>query len=422
MNRVIFNLAFKSLRFRKFSVGLTIFSLAISIMLFLSVDTIRVQTKDNFVNTVSDIDLIVGSRSGSVQLLLYSIFHIGNATNNVSWDNYQKIIKHPRIDWSIPISLGDSHKGFRVVGSNQNFIEHYRYKKNQNLSFSSGKEFSDLYDAVVGSNVANKLSYALNDSIILAHGMGNVSLTKHNDTPFTISGILNATGSPIDDSIIIDLKALEAIHIGWESGIAPKTSTSSIDLKANHDELVPQSITAFLLKLKSKHDVFKMQRAINDFNKEPLLAILPGVALLELWKVIGTIEKTLLIISGVVIFTSLFSMLAIILTNLNARRRELAVLRSAGASPLQIFLLMIIETELLIIISIFIAMIMLYVGIGLLGPLLQVSLGISIALTAPSSFQLLFLACILIAGFFIALIPAINAYRNTLQDGLTIRS
>ncbi len=391
-------------------------------MLFLSVDTIRVQTKDNFVNTVSGIDLIVGSRSGSIQLLLYSIFHIGNATNNISWDNYQKITKHPRIDWSIPISLGDSHKSFRVIGSNQDFFKYYQYKNNINLSFSSGDKFTGLYDAVIGSNVAKKLNYSVNDSIILAHGMGNVSLTKHSDTPFIISGILKATGSPIDDSIIIDLKALEAIHIGWESGVAPKTNLSSINIEANSDELTPQSITAFLLKLKSKHDVFKIQRAINDYNKEPLLAILPGVALLELWKVIGTVEKALMIISVFVIITSLLSMLAIILTNLNTRRRELAVLRSVGASPLQISILMIIETQLLIIISIFIAMLLLYLGIGLIAPVLQSSLGISIALSAPSSFQLLLLACILLAGFFIALIPAINAYRSTLQDGLTIRS
>jgi putative ABC transport system permease protein len=420
LNRTIFGLAVKSLRFRKFSVGLTVFSVAISIMLFLCVDTIRAQAKDNFVNTVSGIDLIVGSRSGSIQLLLYSIFHIGNATNNVTWDSYQKITKHSRIDWSIPISLGDSHKGFRVIGTNQDFFKYYQYKNNLSLSFDSGMEFSNLHDAVIGSNVAKKQDYSINDNIILAHGMGNISLADHDNMPFNISGILKSTGSPIDDSIIIDLKALEAIHIGWEHGIPSKSKLSISDIDT--DTLQPQSITAFLLKLKSKHDVFNIQRAINDYRREPLLAILPGVALLELWKVVGTIEKILMVISAFVIATGLLSMLAIILTNLNSRRRELAVLRSVGASPLSISLLMIIETELLIILSMILGIALLYLSIILFGPMLHDSYGIAIAITPLSTFQWLLLASILIAGLLISLVPAFNAYKNTLQDGLTIRS
>ncbi len=422
MNLSILNLAVKSFRFRKFSVGLTILSLAISIMLFLSVDTIRVQAKDNFVNTVSGIDLIVGSRSGSVQLLLYSIFHIGNATNNVSWESYEKITKHPRIHWSIPISLGDSHKGFRVVGTNQDFFQHYQYKKNNKLLFDTGTEFSNLFDAVAGSNVAKKLNYSINDEITLAHGIGNVSLTSHDNLPFKISGILHPTGSPIDDSIVIDLKSLEAIHIGWEHGISNKTNFSAKDIELEDIALQTQSITAFLVKLKSKHDVFNIQRAINDYRKEPLLAILPSVALLELWKVVGIIEKILLLISGFVIITALFSMLAIILTNLNSRRRELAVLRSVGASPLDISLLMIIETELLIVFSMILGIVLLYLSIILLSPILYSSYGIAMVLTPLSTFQWMLLVCILIAGLLISLIPAFNAYRNTLQDGLTIRS
>ena len=176
MTLKLFSLAIKSLRFRKFSVGLTIFSLAISIMLLFGVDTIRVQTKSNFINTISGTDLIVGSRSGSVQLLLYTVFHLGNATNNVSWDNYQKIIRHPRVSWSIPISLGDSHNGYRVIGTSQDYFTYYSYHKNRFLEFSGGRRFEDLFDVVIGANVAKELGYSLGDEIILAHGMGNVSL------------------------------------------------------------------------------------------------------------------------------------------------------------------------------------------------------------------------------------------------------
>ena len=416
-----FKLAFNSLRFRKLSISLTIFSLAVSIMLFLAVDIIRVQTKDNFINSVSDIDLIVGARSGSIQLLLYSIFHIGNATNNISWNTYQKISKHPRISWSIPIALGDSHKGFRVVGTQNNFFKHYKYQKDRKLQFRSGEAFTAPFEATIGANVAKKLNYDLGKEIILAHGMGNVNLVEHENTPFKISGILTPTGSALDDSVFISLSDLELMHLGWEHGVPNLQSQPDADQLENLT-MQPKSITAFLLKLKSKHDVFGIQRAINDYKKEPLLAILPGVTLLELWKTVSVIEKVLLLISMLVIGTALLSMLAIILSNLNSRRHEIAVLRSLGATPLSISLLMIIETELLIIISAILAFLLMYLCISVIGPYMHNQIGIMIELTPPSSFQLLLIVAVLTAGLLVSLIPAIRAYRNTLQDGLIVRS
>ena len=422
MHANIISLAVKSLRFRKFSAGLTVFSLALSVMLLLSVDTIRLQAKNNFINTIAGTDLIVGSRSGSVQLLLYTIFHIGKATNNVSWQSYKKISRHPRVAWSIPIALGDSHQGFRVVGTTQDYFKYYRYQKNKPLGFDQGQALVNLFDAVIGAGVAKKLGYAVGDDIILAHGIGKVSLNEHKNLPFKISGILAPTGSPVDDSVLISLKALAAIHIGWESGVAIESNVSAKDLSPDDPRLAIKSITAFLLGLQSKHDIFSMQRAINDYKHEPLLAVLPTITLLELWQVVSVIEKTLMLIAGLVILIGLFSMLAIMLTNLNARRREIAVLRSVGASPRSILLLIILETELLVALGISLGLIMLYAGLLFANPLLAANIGIQIELSAPTLFQSAILAGILLAGLIISLIPAYHAYKNTLQDGLTVRS
>ena len=422
MTLKLFSLAIKSLRFRKFSVGLTIFSLAISIMLLFGVDTIRVQTKSNFINTISGTDLIVGSRSGSVQLLLYTVFHLGNATNNVSWDNYQKIIRHPRVSWSIPISLGDSHKGYRVIGTSQDYFSYYSYHKNRFLEFSGGRQFEDLFDVVIGANVAKELGYSLGDEIILAHGMGNISLAEHKNLPFVVSGILEPTASPVDNSLFVSLAGLEAVHIGWEHGVASKTDITTEDINKDDPRLQVKSITAFFLGLKSKHDIFNLQRAINDYKREPLLAIIPGVALLELWKILGVVEKVLLLIAGLVVVTGLLGMLAIILTNLNSRSREIAILRSVGASPLAILFMMIIETELLVLAGIIIGLGFMYTGLIVFNPILQDSIGLTIELLPPSVFQWIILGCILLAGFIISFIPAFSAYRRTLQDGLSIRS
>lgn len=418
----LLQLALKSLRFRKFTISLTIFSLALSIMLLLGVDTVRVQAKQNFVNTISSTDLIVGARSGSVQLLLYTIFHLGNATNNVSWQSYEKIAKHPRIQWSIPISLGDSHRGYRVVGTTADFFSFYRHGKSQQLSFAQGNSFDGIFGAVLGANVADDLEYSLDENIILAHGMGNVSLTEHKNLPFTVTGILAPTGTPIDDSVLISLKGLEAAHIGWEHGVASDANIHSQNLTDEDPRLRPKTITAFLLGLKNKHDIFNIQRAINDYKREPLLAILPGVALLELWKVVGIVEQVMLVIAAFVVATSLLGMLAIILTSLNERRREIAVLRSVGASPRTIFSLLILESGLLITLGIILGLGFLYLTLLAVNPILKNSFGLAIELIPPSLFQWTLLAIILLGGLAIALIPARKAYEKTLQDGLTIRA
>ena len=389
-------------------------------MLLLAVDTVRIQAKQNFVNTISDTDLIVGARSGSVQLLLYTIFHLGNATNNVSWSSYQKISSHPRIQWSIPISLGDSHKGFRVVGTTADFFKYYRHGKRKNLSFEEGAEFMDIFDCVLGANVAARLNYQLKNEIIIAHGMGNVNIVKHDNLPFTVSGILQPTGTPIDDSIVIHLHGLEAVHIGWEHGVFDGTEIEVDQIEGKN--LQPKTITAFLLGLKNKHDIFNIQRAINDYKKEPLLAILPGVTLLELWKVVGMVEKILLLIAAFVVVTSLLGMVSIILTNLNERRREIAVLRSVGASPRSIFLMLMTESGLLVTAGIVLGLVFLYLALVFVNPLLENSFGLNIELIPPSSFQWLLLAVVLLGGLLIALIPARIAYNKTLQDGLTIRT
>ena len=421
MTKNIFSLALKSLRFRKFTIGLTILSLAISIVLLLGVDIIRVQAKENFTNTVSDTDLIVGSRSGSVQLLLYSIFHIGNATNNVSWKSYNKIKKHPRVKWSIPISLGDSHKGYRVIGSTEDIFKYYKFGKGHSLNFADGSAFSDTYDAVVGAKVAKSLEYRLNDKIIISHGINSADFTEHKDSPFTITGILEPTGTPLDRSVLIPLSGLEAIHIGWEQGAPNVNNSKKNDPHLDEKSLEPQSITAFLLGLKSKHDIFSIRRGINEYKSEPLLAIMPGIALLELWNVVEIIEKVLFVIAGLVVLTSLIGMLAIILTNLNERRREIAILRSVGATPKTIFSLMVIESEILVSLGILFGLAFLYIFLALINPVLFSAFGFNIELSPPSKFQWLMLAIVLIGGFIAAFYPAISAYRKTLQDGLTVR-
>lgn len=320
---MLIKVALASLLNRKLSVLLTTLAIAVSVFVLLGVEHIRTEARNSFSKTVSGVDLIVGARTSQINLLLYSVFQIGNAENNISWQSYQKLAQHPQVAWHIPVSLGDSHKGYRVVGTSDDYFRYFKYGKRQSLEFSQGGVFTTVYDAVIGADVAKKLGYQLSDEIELSHGVAEISFKQHDEHPFKITGILKPTGTPVDQSLLVNLQAIEAIH---SNGMAAQHEHAE-----HQHELEPEAITAFMLGLKSRVATFIMQRIINDFPDEPLLAIIPGVALSELWKMMSGLEKVLALIALLVLISSLLGMVTMLLTSMNERSREMAVLRVIGA-------------------------------------------------------------------------------------------
>jgi len=416
----ILSLAWQSLWNRRFTALLTIISIALSVTLLVGVERLRTEARMSFANTLSGTDLIVGARSGPVQLLLYSVFRIGDATNNISWQSYQDIKAHPLVKWTVPISLGDSHRGFRVLGTTPAYFEHYRYSKDRQLVIAEGKPFDDLYDAVLGVEVAEKLGYKLGDSIVIAHGASDVSFARHDDKPFRVAGILERTGTPVDRTVHVSLQAIEAIHIDWKSG-APIPGLSVSAERARSMKLTPKAITASLVGLKSKIATFKVQRYINDYAEEPLLAILPGVALSQLWNLIGIAENALLIVSVFVVVVGLFGMLTALLTSLNERRREMAILRSVGARPGHVFALIMGEAGVLTFLGVLSGLAFLYLLLIIGQPIINTQFGILLEISVLSQYEWMLLGAVLGAGFLVGSVPAYRAYRLSLSDGLSIR-
>lgn len=414
-------LSLKSLFNRKTTALLTIISIAISVMLLLGVERIKNKAKTSFANTISGTDLIVGARSGATQLLLYSVFRIGNATNNVTWKSYREIAAQSGIAWTIPLSLGDTHRGFRVLGTNEDYFKYYRYGDKRPLSFFSGQPFDDLFDTVIGSDVAASLGYQLGSSIIVAHGLGQEGFLKHQDKPFRVTGILRKTGTPVDRTVHVSLRAIEAIHIDWQNGAPIPGKTISAD-EVRKKELRPKAITAFLVGLKSRLTAFSMQRSINKYREEPLLAILPGAALQELWSLMGTAETALSSISVFVVLSGLLGMLTMLLASLNERRREMAILRSVGARPAHIFGLFVFEATILTAIGILAGIGLLYILLLIFQPVIENQFGVFISLSLMTMRELCVISLILIAGTFIGAIPARQAYRQSLIDGMMVRS
>ncbi len=419
--RNILLLALKSLRNRKFTVCLTIISIGLSVALLLGVERIRTESRNSFTNTISGTDLIVGARSGPIQLLLYSVFHIGYATNNISWQSYQDIAGLPSVSWSIPISLGDSHRGYRVMGTSADYFSHFRHGNKQRLHCAKGVPFKDLYEAVLGAEVARKLGYGLGKSIVLSHGAGEVSFVKHDDKPFRVVGIMAPTGTPVDQTIHVNLESIEAIHVDWKEG----SPVAGMRISADHArrlKLTPKAITAFLVKLQSPIATFKVQRTINQYKEEPLTAILPGVALQQLWQLVGVAEKALVAVSAFVVVVGLFGMLTALMTSLNERRREMAILRSVGARPVHVFSLIIGEAILVTTLGIIAGSVLLYGLMVIAQPLMIEHFGLHINISFFSSYELLLIGIVQFAGIAAGVVPGWKIYRYSLNDGMTIKT
>ncbi len=412
-------LASKSAWGRRGSLLLAILSIAISMTLLLGVDMTRKQAKSSFLNTISQTDLIVGARSGPINLLLYSVFRMGNATNNISYDSYERLRADKRVKWTIPLSLGDSHKGFRVVGTSQDYFEFYRYADKQHLAFAKGVAFDDLYDAVIGSEVAKKLDYKLGQTIILSHGTISTDFAAHDDKPFRVVGILQATGTPVDRSVHVSLEAIEAIHIDWRDGARSL-------LKINADQarnfgLKPKNLTAVMVGLNKRIQTFAVQRDVNDAGHEALLAIIPGTTLSGLWRTLGHFETILLLVSSLVLIAGLLGMLTMLLSTLNERRREMAVLRAIGAHAYQIILLFVLEAFLIALIGCLMAVGLVYMILTMAKPVLLDLYGFNLSLTSLDGQQWLLLSLVLMLSCLFSLIPGLIAYKRSLQDGLMVR-
>lgn len=417
----LLRLALASLANRRFTALLTVFAIALSVCLLLAVERVRTEARASFANTISGTDLIVGARSGSVNLLLYSVFRIGNATNNIRWDSFEKLAAHRQVDWAIPISLGDSHRGYRVMGTNEGYFDHYRYGRGQPLQLAQGKRFHDLFDVVLGAEVAQALNYKLGDKLVLSHGVATVSLQQHDDKPFVVSGILARTGTPVDRTLHISLEGMEALHVDWQNGVPARGAGKVSAEQARHMDLQPKAITAAMLGLKSRIATFAVQREVNDYRGEPLLAILPGVALQELWSLMGTAEKALFVVSLFVVLTGLIGMLTAILTSLNERRREMAILRSVGARPWHVASLLILEAFSLAAAGVVAGTALLYAGIAGAQGYVQANYGLYLPLSAPTLYEWTLLGAILAAALLMGCVPAWRAYRQSLADGLSIR-
>ena len=600
----ILSLALKSLLNRKLTFFITLFSIAISVALLLGVQTLKTETNNSFMKSISGTDLIIGSRGASSQLLLSSVFHIGSTTNTIQYDTFKKISSSPAVDWAVPISLGDSHRGYTVMATDLSFFDHFSFANKQHLKVQSGEIDGDMFAVVIGAEVAKKLNYKIGDEVIVTHGGGEIEGHHHDNIPFYISAILALSFTAIDQTLVISLEAMEAMHTDNHGhfGALPgekilphdeaaheehdehehhdeatheehdehehhdevthedhdehehhdeathaehdehdehehhdeathdehdehehhnKVTHEEHDKHEHHDEatheehdehehhteatheghdehehhdevthedhdehehhdeathadhdkhehhdeathedhdqhehhdeatheehdehdheahnghaetqdqrvarllkIKPEKINAIFVGLTSPQAVLGMQSYVNNYPEEPLSAIIPALALQELWAFFSLAEVALNIVTVFVVLVGLLGMLSIILMSLNERRREMAILRSVGARPGHIFGLIIGEAGFVCFAGITLGVALLYLLLVILQSPLASYYGFYLDINMLTSNDLLILAIIQLSALLIALIPGWLIYKYSLSDGMNIK-
>ena len=477
----LLRLSFMSLWHRRFSAVLTILAVAFAVMLFLGIDKTRKATYESFENTISGTQLIVGARTTPEALVMASVFNIGNMSANMSTESLEWVASNPSVEWTVPISTGDNYRGYRVLGTTDEYFKHIQYRGNESLSFSEGRAFDELFEVVLGAAIVSEYGYTLGDDIVLSHGHGDDFSGGHDNLPFTIVGILERTGTPIDETLLISLNAMDAIHFGWESG-ARSPIVGMIDADDfvvaeddhaehdhhevhedhedhsedvhNHEEhdhadayesdllhneeehsdhsdhgddheghvhtLDPDSVSAVYVGL-TGNNPFIIKRQIDTYTEEALVAAVPSLALQNIWNAIGIAENALLLVSGFVVIVGLVSIMTSIMTSVRERRREMAVLRSIGAGPGNILSLICSEAFLLAFIGTLVGIVATYMAFLIAAPFVENAFSIALGGVQPGREDLALIVLLPVIAGLLGLIPGIQAMRNSLADGLSIK-
>ena len=413
------SLLLKSMRSRIIPTSLVTISLMASMVLLLSIERIQQGTEEGFNQSISGVDAIIGPRSSSLELVLYTVFHLGRPTNNITTKTINDVKQRSDISWLVPIALGDSHRGYRVIATEPNYFQHIRYGNNQPLTFSKGAPFAELSEATLGSDVAEKLNYSVGSEIQITHGSIESIGSKHDDFSFTVTGVLNKTGTPIDQAIFLDLKGYELLHLGWKSG-KKVFSLEDIDLSSlPPDALNPKTVTAAFVGLKSKLTIFNFSKNIREYPEEAISAVIPGIALSELWSIVGLVDKGFQLLSWIIIAISLIAMVTLIIASLDNRKQEMTIYRANGASPKFLAAMVICESLVIGLVAIIGAIILVTAVTYFATSQLNLALGISPSFKWISLDEIKVFGIILLSGALSSLIPAAMVFRKNLHQALS---
>ena len=388
----IFKLSLKNIFNKPLSstISLALLILGIGIIsLLLQLNTL---IKDQMDNNLKGIDMVVGAKGSPLQLILSSVYHIDSPTGNISLEEAEKISKNRMVGSSIKLLYGDNFKGYRIVGAEKKFIELYNGK------IKKGKNLSKPFEVLVGSKVYNKLKIDIGDDLISSHGLRETG-ESHDDQSFKVVGLLEPSNSVIDQLIITLPQSVWDVHGNHDH-----------EEEHQHDD---REITAMLIKFKSPMNIIQFPRQINETTN--LQAAVPSYEISRLFKLFGFGIETLSYLAYLIIIVSGFSLFINLFNSMRERKYEMALIRTLGASRLQLSTMIIFESIILTISGFILGLLFSRFGVMFVSSLMEESINYNL-----SSFKILneeywLLLLSVIIGLMASLIPAVQVYKMNIS-------
>jgi putative ABC transport system permease protein len=421
----IVKIVVRNVKRRRLSTSLTAASVALGVALFVAIGVLRQASEQGFQRTAGICDTIVGAKGDSLQLSLNTLYHMGFSTGNISLASFNEIRNQEGVSWAAPIALGDSYRSHRIVGVSSEFFEQVKIAGSGNLSFSEGRSFDFSteqfveehehlfgeqqaghdheddehfsYQAVIGANVATKLLLKVGDKIVPTHGVEK-STERHDDAASEIVGILAATGTPIDRAIYIPIIAYYKME--------GHATDHEAELEGTRDA---RGISAIMLSTKSGYYRQQIYRNIN--NRLDAMAVFPSIEMRKLFKLIGSGDIVLRIISLLVVVVALIGVLVSLYNAMGARRKEFAILRALGASRRSIITIVSLESAVIAFMGAVFGVLLASLAALVLATELHKFSGVTINVSLAVE-EIYLIAIVTLAGALAGLIPALEAYRT----------
>ena len=394
----IFKLSIKNLFYRPLSSLLSLLLLALGVSMISLLVLINSVVQDQMNNNLKGIDMVVGAKGSPLQLILSSVYHVDSPTGNISLKEARSIEKNPMVGNSVPLLYGDNYEGFRIVGTNEKFIELY------NLSIENGSFWDDEFEVVVGKKIATKLNLKVGDTFVTSHGLRQTG-ESHADTPFTVVGITNFSNSVADQLILTSAESVWGVH----------GDHTHDDEEHDHDD--DKEITAMLIKFNSPMNVIQFPRYINENTN--LQSAVPSYEISRLFKLFGFGIETINLLAYLIIVVSGISIFITLFNSMKERKYDMALIRTLGGSRLQLSSMLIYEALVLTISGFILGIILSRLGLVFISSLMESSFNYSLNSYGILNDEFWLLAISILIGLMACLIPSIQVYKMDISKTLS---
>ncbi len=408
----IFYLSYKSILSRQLSSLLSWLLLSFGVAIVALILLISDQLKNEIGKNAQGIDLVVGAKGSPLQLILSSIFHVDFPTGNISLKDAASLSKSRYIESAIPLSLGDSYGGFRIVGTTLAYGERYGVK------LQSGRWFETDMQAVVGAEAAKKLGLTLGAHFESQHGLSEEGSAHEGDHGFEVVGVLSPSGTVLDQLILVNISSIWEVH-GHEEGDHHHENDSLIQLdklglSVTSEQLEEEEITAMLIKYRSPMAAVMLPRTVNAIDN--FQAASPAYETARLFNILGVAIDLLTLLGVLIVIISAISVFIALLNSLKDRKYDIAIMRSMGATRFQIFAHILIEGMIITLVGCLSGLVFAHVTIVVIGRQMQ---GLRLEWNHFLTEEGWVLVCSLLIGLLSALIPAFLAYKTDISKTLS---